>query len=182
MQRSLRMLPNWERPEQAENWFLHHTVLAARQQSTRLVSEERDCLAQRAETPTAEYLAFLRVLRHLPQQQREAVVLSRGEKLDVRQIAIAMDCSTTAVANHLIAANKTLNSLTGDSFTQQAETFSRVYASLTPPEPLIVGDIGAVCRRLMRRRLLKIAMRLSGIVVLAAIAWMIWRISRIIVY
>jgi len=182
MQQSVRMLPNWQRTEQADNWFLHHTVLAARQQSSRVISEERDCLAQRAESPATEYLAFLRVLRHLPQQQREAVVLSRGEKLDIRQIAIAMDCSTTAVANHLIAANKTLSSLTGDSFAPQAETFSRVYACLTPPEPLIVGDIGAVCRRLMRRRLLKMAVRLSGVAVLAAMAWMIWRISRIIVY
>ena len=57
----------------------------------------------------------------------------------------------------------------------------RVYASLTPPDELIVGDVGIVARRIGWRKFLKNMERLLALLILVAIAWIIWRISRMIV-
>jgi DNA-directed RNA polymerase specialized sigma24 family protein len=184
MSQSLRMLPNWKNVTEAGNWFLHHTVLAAREAGSQNpvdAPDLHDCLVEHVDRPSTEYLAFIRALRNLQPQQAEAFLLSRGEKLEPRQIAVAMDCSTAAAANHLIAANKTLASIAVPTFDAQAAALARVYASLTPPERLIVGDISTVARRLSRRRLRGLIRNTITLLLLVAIAWIIWRLSRMIV-
>ena len=92
-----------------------------------------------------------------------------------------MDCSTAAAANHLIAANKALASIAGDQFDAQADTLTRVYASLTPTEELIVGSVAVVGRRLARRKMRRILATLITLGMLAGLAWLIWRIKDMIV-
>jgi DNA-directed RNA polymerase specialized sigma24 family protein len=182
MGQSLRMLPTWESALDASNWFLHHTVLSAREADQGQVGELlQDCLVARVDRPSMEYLAFVAAFRKLEPQQREAFLLFRGERLEPRQIAVAMDCSTAAAANHLIAANKMLGTIAAQTFDAQAAALARVYASLTPPENLIVGDVNAVARRLARRRWGSVIKNILALAVLAAIAWAIWRLSRMIV-
>jgi hypothetical protein len=74
-----------------------------------------------------------------------------------------------------------LGTIAAQSFDAQAAALARVYASLTPPENLIVGDVNAVARRLARRRWGGMIKNLLALAVLAAIAWAIWRLSRMIV-
>jgi DNA-directed RNA polymerase specialized sigma24 family protein len=181
MNQSLRALPNWRSEVKATNWFLHHTILKCRELAPPPQDVNRDPLLRRLIRPSPEYIAFLRAFRLLPPQQREAFVLFRGEKLDPRQAAVAMDCSTAAAANHLAAANQALTTIAADTFEDRANALMRVYASLTPPDELIVGDVGIVARRIGWRKFLKNMERLLALLILVAIAWIIWRISRMIV-
>jgi DNA-directed RNA polymerase specialized sigma24 family protein len=183
MSQSLRMLPTWENALAASNWFLHHTVLSAREVGAAMAAPDlaHDCLVAHLERPSTEYLAFIRAFRNLAPQQCEAFLLFRGERLEARRIAVAMDCSTAAAANHLLAANKTLAEIAAGRFDAQATVLARVYASLTPPENLVVGDVSSVARRLGRRRVARMIKRTVALAILAAIAWGIWRLSRMIV-
>ena len=99
MNQSLRALPHWRGEAQATNWFLHHTILRTREFVPWPNQAGSDPLLRRLIHPSPQYVAFLRAVRNLPPQQREAFLLFRGEKLDTRQVAVAMDCSTTAAAN-----------------------------------------------------------------------------------
>ena len=92
-----------------------------------------------------------------------------------------MDCSTGAAANHLIAATRALSEITANTFDARVEELVRVYASLTPPVDLVVGDIGRIARQLRRRGIGKIIRRILTLAILAAIAWTIWRLSRMII-
>jgi DNA-directed RNA polymerase specialized sigma24 family protein len=181
MHQSLRALPNWRNETQAGNWFLHHTILKSRELAPPPHSVRQDSLLRALIRPSPEYLAFLRAFRLLPAQQREAFVLFRGEKLDPRFAAVAMDCSTAAAANHLAAANKTLEAIAVDTFETRAAALLQVYASLTPPDDLIVGDISVVSRKLRRRKLLRFMERILALAILAAVAWIVWRLSKMIV-
>jgi DNA-directed RNA polymerase specialized sigma24 family protein len=181
MNQSLRALPNWRNEAQAGNWFLHHTILKSRDLAPAPHDMHQDSLLRSLIRPSPEYLAFLRAFRHLPPQQREAFVLFRGERLEQRQAAVAMDCSTAAAANHLAAANKALAEIAVDTFEARADALMQVYASLTPPDDLIVGDVGAIARRLGRRKFLRFIERMLALAILAAIAWVVWRISRMVV-
>jgi DNA-directed RNA polymerase specialized sigma24 family protein len=181
MNQSLRALPNWRNEAQAGNWFLHHTILKSRDLTPPPHDVRQDSLLRSLIRPSPEYKAFLRAFRHLPTQQREAFVLFRGEKLEPRQAAVAMDCSIAAAANHLAAANKALAAIAVDTFETRAGALMQVYASLTPPEDLIVGDIGVIARRLGWRKFLRFMERILALAILAAVAWIIWRLSRMIV-
>ena len=72
----------------ASRWFAHHTVLASR---------EWPWSGGNATPGTA-------LLAALPPQQREALILAHLERFDVRQLAVAMDCSLHAAERHLAAA------------------------------------------------------------------------------
>ncbi len=181
MRQSLRTLPWWSNETEAANWFLHHTVLKSRELSGPMPDASEDCLVLTLKTPLAEHIAFVKALRNLPPQQREAFLLLRGEHLEPRQAAVAMDCSTGAAANHLIAATRALSEITANTFDARVEELVRVYASLTPPVDLVVGDIGRIARQLRRRGIGKIIRRILTLAILAAIAWTIWRLSRMII-
>jgi DNA-directed RNA polymerase specialized sigma24 family protein len=181
MNQSLRALPNWRNETQAGNWFLHHTILKSRDLAPPPHQMRQDSLLRSLIRPSPEYLAFLRAFRQLPPQQREAFVLFRGEKLDPRLAAVAMDCSTAAAANHLAAANKSLETIAVDTFETRAAALLQVYASLTPPDNLIIGDIGIVSRKLGRRKFLRFLERILALAILSAVAWIVWRLSKMIV-
>jgi DNA-directed RNA polymerase specialized sigma24 family protein len=180
MKLSIHFLIDWENARDAENWFEHHTVLASRLEEPSPVLPQEDCLVQHANGPSPEYVAFVKALRNLTAQQREAFILVRCEQLDPRKVAVAMDCSTAAAANHLIAANQFLSKIVGNHFDALTEKLTGVYASLTPPEKLIVGPISAAVRRATAKRWRKRILRILSLIVLGLLAWTVWRISRMI--
>ena len=90
-------------------WCQHHTVLVARRFSKRQPEVSRDPLVRNAQTDNAYYASFIRAVRTLPMQQREAFILTHGEEWDTRNLATAMDCSTEAAAVHLKEATRTLS-------------------------------------------------------------------------
>jgi DNA-directed RNA polymerase specialized sigma24 family protein len=180
MARSAHFLAIWTGAAAAENWFLHHTLLAVRALPQTQVSPLRDCLIQHMNDPTPAYTAYVRAFRLLTPQQREAFILTRGERLDIRQLAVAMDCSSSAAANHLLAANQTMQSIATDAFDAQTRSMMKVYASLTPTEDLIVADISVAARRAVRRRWRRAIAKIAAVALLALAAWTIWRLSQII--
>jgi len=182
MRQSLQALPWWSNAAEAAGWFFHHTVLTTRElASNKPPDPSEDCLVRTLSNPPPQHVAFVKALRLLPAQQREAFLLFRGEHLDPRQTAVAMDCSTGAAANHHIAANRALTAIAGDTFDARVAELVRVYATLTPPEDLTVGDVGSIAHQLRWRRMLRFLRRFLILAILAAIAWMIWQLSRMIV-
>jgi DNA-directed RNA polymerase specialized sigma24 family protein len=181
MQQSLRTLPWWSNEAEAANWFLHHTVLVSRELAGLTPDASEDCLVLTLKTPPAEHIAFVKALRLLPQQQREAFLLFRGEHLDPRQAAVAMDCSTGAAANHLIAATKCLSEIAANTFDARVAELVRVYATLTPTSDLVIGDVSRIARQIRHRRFLKIFRQALLLALLAAVAWTIWKLSKMIV-
>jgi DNA-directed RNA polymerase specialized sigma24 family protein len=180
MSRSAHFLPVWTGASAAENWFLHHTLLAVRLAPSAPASPLRDCLIQHMNDPSAPYLAYVRAFRLLTPQQREAFILTRGERLDLRQLAVAMDCSSSAAANHLLAANQSMQSIAADAFDAQTKAMMNVYASLTPAEDLIIADISAAAGNAVRRRWRRSAGNILKLGLLALAAWTIWQLSRMI--
>src|SRR5271154_3609267 len=78
----LNAMPTWRPDTPPLQWFYHHTVLAARAQQADTGDPLTDPLIERTSSPDPDYVAFIRALRLLPQQQREAYLLHHGEGLD----------------------------------------------------------------------------------------------------
>jgi DNA-directed RNA polymerase specialized sigma24 family protein len=180
MQQSLKTLPWWSNETEAGNWFLHHTVLMSRERSPESPDSSKDCLIVTPKNPSPDHVAFVKALRKLPQQHREAFLLFRGEHLDPRQAAVAMDCSTGAAATHRIGAEKTLSEITADTFDARTAELMRVYASLTPPENLIADDVSGVASELTVRKQSKSIRTIILLVMLAIVAWAIWQLSKMV--
>src|SRR5687768_5070472 len=104
VRRSLRMLPKWHDPSSPENWFYHHALLTTRGTNTPPPDPHADPLVALGPADDPAYVAFVRALRLLPPQQREAFILHHGERLNARLLGVAMDCSTGAADVHLRAA------------------------------------------------------------------------------
>src|SRR5688572_15823413 len=116
MLRASRMIPTWRDETAAERWFLHHTVLTARRAAAHEPSPKHDLLVappSPADPPTPAYVAFVRAVRQLPVQQREAFLLHAGERFNPRYLGVAMDCSTQAAQAHLDAATAALRTVVG---------------------------------------------------------------------
>jgi DNA-directed RNA polymerase specialized sigma24 family protein len=182
MKASAQFLPKWQSAQESDNWFLHHTILVTREMvGSASPKPENDYLIQHAGSPTPPYLAFVRALRLLPPQQREAFLLSRGERLEIRPLALAMDCSITAAKNHLSAAEEALQKIAGNGFEPQIVALAGVYASLTPPEDKIAADVAIATSSIRRRYWRRMLITFLEMLVLALLAWTIWRLSRMIV-
>jgi DNA-directed RNA polymerase specialized sigma24 family protein len=181
MRQSLKALRFWSNETETANWFLHHTVLKTREFAGPTPDASEDCLVLALKTPPPEHIAFVKALRLLPPQQREAFLLLRGEHLEPRQAAVAMDCSTGAAATHLIAATKTLSEIAANTFDARVAELVSVYSSLTPRADLIIGDISRIGRQLRRRGVRKLLGQILMLAILAAIAWTIWRLSKMII-
>src|SRR5436190_708468 len=100
--------------------------------STRRASKHQpevssDTLVRRAQTENAYYAGFVRAVRALPIQQKEAFILAHGEQWDTRALAVAMDCSQEAAANHLREATRVLSSLGGNHFAAFTAQLSHAY-------------------------------------------------------
>ena len=118
------------------------------------------------------YAAFIQTLRSLPVQQREAIVLNHGEHLNLRYLAVAMDCSIEAATNHLRMATQALETNCGDQTGTSLAAFSRAYRLLSPSldaaRPMIRRQIN---RYLLPRRLWRTVIAIIGL----AVIYGIWR-------
>jgi DNA-directed RNA polymerase specialized sigma24 family protein len=170
LKQSLRFMPGWETALAAEKWFFHYTILVAREKAGERVNPKHDCLVRRVDRPTTQYVAFVRAIRSLDPRQAEALMLALGERLELRQAAMAMDSSTTAVSTHMEQANKLLTPIAGREFDPLFSTLARVYASLTPPRQTIEADLAMVRRRLTWRQIRRTVMFLLTLALLGAIA------------
>lgn len=196
MRRSLRVLPKWRTGVVPENWFYHHTLLGSRRFLSIPPDPRQDLLVTAAPAPKASsnptdakgeiplaeaspddaaYIAFVRALRHLPPQQAEAFILHHGERLNERLLGVAMDCSLAAAANHLVAANTALNSVTAGRTEIFAATMSRAYHALTPPPATIRPVTWKYVARGLRPRWFRRIFRVLLLIALLAGAYFAWR-------
>jgi DNA-directed RNA polymerase specialized sigma24 family protein len=174
MSRAFAVLPRWRDETAAERWFLHHTVLTARRAADHQPAARNDLLAVGGD---ARYAAFVRAVRALPQQQREAVVLHFGEHLNARYLGVAMDCSTDAAQAHLEAGEKSLRTIAAGEFDHLVSILATVYARHAPaPQavtPAVRKSVGKGLRPVRLRRLIRWTVLL--LLIAAAAAWAVWR-------
>ena len=177
MSRALPAIPKWRDDSAADRWFYHYTVLETRRHDG--IASSIDPLAI-ADPPNPQYTAFIRALRAMPVQQREAIVLNHGEHLNPRYLGVAMDCSAQAAANHLRVATLHLESITGGQLAPMLDLFAKIYHRLAPPlevaRPVIQRQIN---RFLFPRRLKRIMYILLTLAATAVGVWVCRRIGFI---
>jgi DNA-directed RNA polymerase specialized sigma24 family protein len=181
MKRALKQLPYWKDEGAPARWFQHHTVLASRRTGKHPPTLANDVLVTTAETRNAAYPAFVRAVRTLPLQQREAFILHHGERMNLRYLAVAMDCSTQAAGTHLNAATDQLRTVSREFFDEFTQQLARCYARTTPSEQLIVPSIRAQYRRYIWPR--KIARTIAWLMLLSILAlagYLAWKIVPLI--
>jgi hypothetical protein len=126
------------------------------------------------------FVAFVRALRTLPMQQREAFILSRAERLDIRTIAVAMDCSTMAATNHLEGATDRLKLLSPRDFDVHVQHVRSAYQSIGPEEEMALKDIRRDVRRWvwpwMLARVLRVIAALALLLGMGWSGWWVWKI------
>ena len=173
MLRAIVMLPNWRDETTAERWFLHHTLLTARRAAAHQPTANTDLLATDGDP---RYVAFVRAIRQLPIQQREAIILHVGEHFNSRFLGIAMDCSTDAAQTHLDAATAALRAIAGGDFGALVDRLSNGYAHLGPPADAIAPAVGRWARRGLRPHRFRRALRfLVAVVVIAVLIYAAWK-------
>jgi DNA-directed RNA polymerase specialized sigma24 family protein len=181
MNQALKRMPQWRDGQAADRWFFHHTVLTSRRAVRYQPKPQDDVLVRPADSPDAAYLAFIRALRALPMQQREAFILHHGEHFNVRHLAIAMDCSTKAAEMHLASAHQALEPIGGAQFPAMRDRMAQAYAALAPSDEVIRPLLRRCVRRSIWPRRLKRALKLLiGIVVIAASAFAAMRFRHLL--
>jgi len=171
--KSLTAAPKWQDESAPGRWFMHHTILNIRQHP---VVCKTDPLLQYAAGKELPYTAFLRALRKLPPQQIEAFILHHGEQLDERQLAVAMDCSTTAAANHLSVAEQTLKTVASEGFGERLEEFKKAYENLSPDADQVQQYISARVRNyIVPIKTVRWVKRIVVSAVIVAIGYGAWR-------
>lgn len=175
MNRSLNVLDRWGDEDDARRWFSHHTVLQCRELAPMPPPPGADVLVPPGNPAGPGYAAFVRAIRQLPFQQREAFVMGHGEQLDARRLAVAMDCSMQAAGNHLAAATETLQAVAGGAYAACVANLALAYRMLGPSEELVVDDVSRYFRRRSRHRLMSMVTRIVLAVLIAAAAWEAWR-------
>jgi DNA-directed RNA polymerase specialized sigma24 family protein len=166
MTRSLQVMPNWNQESAPTRWFYHHTVLSSRRENRKPPYPSEDPLFVQGSGPQTPYLAFLRALRELPVQQKEAFILHHGEELDTRYLGISMDCSREAAEQHLLSATQTLSAIAGGQFGAFTQRLREAYQGLTPPAHVIVPQVR---RQVSRHMLPRRAKRWFGLLILLAV-------------
>lgn len=173
--RAVRQLPQWRDADSAERWFYHFTVLIARRAAVQRTEIGEDCLIRPGPVDPA-YVAFIRCLRELPFQQSEAFILHHGEKLKLRDLAIAMDCSTHAAEQHLMAGTESLQKLSGGDFENLTNKLILAYSQLMPGEDLARPALQRViARSIWARRVKRLLKVVIVLVVLGAVAYGAWK-------
>jgi DNA-directed RNA polymerase specialized sigma24 family protein len=177
---ALHHLKNLRDAASAQRWFYHFTVLVSRRGQKHEPKAQQDTLVAHSGEVSAAYVAFVRGLRALPFQQREAYLLTFGEQLLYRDIATAMDCSIAAVEVHLAGAQQTLRAMTGDTYEKMKDRLMRAWRNLSPREEAVHPSVRGLIKRLMwprkLKRILKIALTL---LILAALAYVAWRFRHL---
>jgi DNA-directed RNA polymerase specialized sigma24 family protein len=172
MKQSFRAMANWKDEDAPARWFRHHTVLTARRAARHRSTTTNDVLIPPAAGGDAAFGAFVAAIRALPRQQAEAIILHHGEKLELRAMAVAMDCSTVAAATHLSTAHETLTELNGREVNTLLARLGECYAALEPSEELILGRVRSGARGFLWPR--KLARFLRAMFVLAILVGMAW--------
>jgi DNA-directed RNA polymerase specialized sigma24 family protein len=174
---SVRAVRGWDHTGDPQRWFIHHTLLASRQKHCAEIDLAADPLIRGVETTSAYYPAFIRAVRTLPMQQREAYILHHGERLDVRGLAIAMDCSQQAAANHLQEATAALSAYGGNYFPTFTAHLTQTYDRLSPDEELIVPAVQASLRRgLLPGGVLKFTLATLKLLVIGSVIFLSYKI------
>lgn len=181
VRRGLRALPTWRDEGAPQRWFMHHTILAARRACRKKPAPMEDLLVRESSSAHAGYVAFVRALRALAVQQREAILLHHAEHLPLRQVSIAMDCSTEAAGAHLSAGVSALRHTAGEDFDRFITQLASTYATFTPRGDLVLPSIRKrVSRFVWPRKIWRILRPLLTIALLAAIGWAAWKIYHLI--
>ena len=177
LRRSLLVLPNWRAGTAPENWFYHHTLLSARELTTRPPDPRDDLLVAAAADASADpaYIGFVRALRNLPPQQAESFLLHHGEKLNTRLLGVAMDCSAGAAGTHLDAARQALAAVSGAGIDVLTNTLARAYHALTPPPAAVAPVARQYVKRTLRPRRLRRLVRVLFVVGLVFAAYFAWQ-------
>jgi len=163
------MFDRWEDQTEAERWFLRYTVLCSRSHSPK--GSKGDALFEIAAVPP--WQAMVIAIRNLPQQQREALLLSFGEQLEARQLATAMDCSSTAAKNHLSAAIDSIQQIYGGGLGEFTRALPGLMNQLVPPPGTLEVEINRVIHRRRRKRWVR-RLVLTGFA-LALLTWTVWK-------
>jgi DNA-directed RNA polymerase specialized sigma24 family protein len=177
VRRSIRMLPRWRDPSSPENWFYHHAVLTTRGVGAPAPDPHADPLVVHGATAVDDpaYVAFVRALRHLPAQQREAFILHHGERLNPRLLGVAMDCSASAADVHLRAATDALRAVGGERADELAAKLTSAYANLRAAQPEPFPAINIYVRHVRRRVWAKRVVRtIVWAAVLSGLGWAGW--------
>ena len=170
--RSLRFVHTWDAPETVERWFYHHTIQSTRPYAGDPPDPRKDVLLLPADMADLQAIAFVKALRSLPPQQREAYLLTHGEQLPPRPVATAMDCSLDASANHLVVATRTLKEIGGADYPRLESAVATAYASLTPEGDETVSVARSAIRRHVWPRRIKSLIGIALLVgFIAAGAW-----------
>jgi DNA-directed RNA polymerase specialized sigma24 family protein len=168
---SASQIRNWRDAEAAGRWFMHHTVLTARRAVKHQPGARQEILARRGDD--AAYIAFVRALRGLPMQPREAFILHYGQGLAMRQLGIAMDCSTQAAELHLRTATESLRPIAGDAFESLCRHLADVHRDLTPPDGLVRPAVRRyLARHVWPRRIRRVLIAAAILAALAGVAWL----------
>ncbi len=173
MARSTYSLANWRDGEQAERWFTHQTVLAARRAAHHKPQAQEDLLAE-GEAADLGYVAFIRAVRLLPVQQSEAFILHHGQRWAARNLAIAMDCSTTAATMHLKAAEAAVGTVAGETMPRYCNLLHAAYQALAGDPESGRNDVRAWIHRAKRPRRMKRLALLVLLLFAAAIGAVLW--------
>jgi DNA-directed RNA polymerase specialized sigma24 family protein len=167
IQRCVHLIPKWRDPSAAENWFYHHAVLTTRTANAAPPDALQDPLVVHGLSSDPSYIAFIRALRHLPPQQREAFILHHGERLNERMLGVSMDCSMQAAITHLHAATDALDAVSAGQAATFAAALRRAYAGLQAAQPDPSPTVNIYVRRVRRRVWLRrlVGLAIAGLVV-----------------
>ena len=173
MKQSMRAVQTWHDDAAPQRWFRHHTLLMTRRAARGKPNATNDTLALGASD--AAYLAFVHALRALGHQQVEAFLLTHCEGLDLRGVAVGMDCSTTAAQVHLRESEQRLRLLASAQFEPLLAIMRERYQGLTPSKDLALGRVRPGVRRFLFLRRLARSLRFTLILILLAlIIVLIW--------
>src|SRR5688500_10934867 len=182
LRQAVGQLPKFRDVDAAERWMYHFTVLSSRRSAEAQVDPRSDVLVKHASDVDAEYLAFVRGLRSLPFQQREAFLLTHGERLNDRYLAVAMDCSTKAAEQHLSAATSAMQALAGPHYPVMVRRLEEAHARRSPAEAGVRPAVSTIVagalwpRRL--KRILKLLLTLAGLAAAVYFGWKYWPCLR----
>ncbi len=181
MKRSLHAAPKWTQEGAPTRWFNHHTILTARRAKKHRPQPHEDLLVTQAQSAEPAYVAFIRALRALHEQQAEAFILHHGEQLDLRHVSIAMDCSTEATTAHLRAAEHELRKVSGEEYKGFVAEMAVAYASLSPEAALILPRVSRhVSRFVWPRRILRVVGWSIIGAIFALFAWIAWNWKNLV--
>jgi hypothetical protein len=101
--------------------------------------------------------------------------------LDVREVAIAMDCSVLAAGNHLNEAAARLKELDSKNLDGYALQLGKIYRTLGPDEHLVLTDIRRrVKTHYLPRTIWRISRNVLAVALFVGGAWLAWHAWQIV--